>query len=87
MLFIYLIIVNLIAFVLFGIDKAKAKRNKWRIKESTLLIAAAIGGSYGALLGMFFFHHKTRKPKFYILIPVIALVYAVFLWYFRGCIY
>ena len=81
MLFIYLIIVNLIAFVLFGIDKRKAKKNKWRIKESTLLIAAAIGGSYGALLGMFIFHHKTRKPKFFLSVPVFAVIYTILIGY------
>ena len=81
MLFIYLIIVNLIAFVLFGIDKRKAKKNKWRIKESTLLIAAAIGGSYGALLGMFIFHHITRKPKFFLSVPVFAVIYTILIGY------
>ena len=81
MIVIYLLAVNLITFVLFGIDKAKAKRNKWRIKESTLLIAAAIGGSYGALLGMFFFHHKTRKPKFFLSVPVFAVIYTILIGY------
>ena len=85
MLFIYLIIVNLIAFVLFGMYKYKAKKNKWRIKESTLLIAAAAGGSYGAILGMFLFHHKIRKPKFYLSVPFLAMMHTILIGYVGNC--
>ena len=59
---IYLIIINLIAFLAMFIDKKKAQKGKWRIKESTLLILALIGGSIGAISGMYIFHHKTQKP-------------------------
>ena len=55
-----LIAVNLLAFALYGIDKWKARHNRWRIPESTLLLFAACGGSVGALLGMYLFRHKTR---------------------------
>ena len=58
-IYYYLLAVNILAFVLFGIDKQKARRNLWRIPEKTLLLSALIGGSAGAILGMQFFHHKT----------------------------
>lgn len=67
----YLLAASIAAFVLFGMDKRRAKRNLWRIPERTLLLAAVLGGSPGGLAGMYFFHHKTRKPKFYIGVPLI----------------
>ena len=67
-IYYYLLAVNILAFVLFGADKQKARRNAWRI------LSAVIGGSVGAILGMRFFHHKTRKAKFAIGVPVILLV-------------
>ena len=73
-LIIYLIIVNIIAFLAMFIDKKKAEKNRWRIKESTLLILALIGGSIGAIAGMYVFHHKTQKPWFYIGIPIIIIL-------------
>ena len=74
-LIIYLIIINIIAFLAMFIDKKKAEKNKWRIKESTLLILALIGGSIGAITGMYVFHHKTQKPRFYIGIPIIIVLH------------
>lgn len=71
---IYLIIINLIAFLAMFIDKKKAQKGKWRIKESTLLILALIGGSIGAISGMYIFHHKTQKPRFYIGFPIIIIL-------------
>ena len=71
---IYLIIINLIAFLAMFIDKKKAQKDKWRIKESTLLILALIGGSIGAISGMYIFHHKTQKPRFYIGFPIIIIL-------------
>ena len=56
------------------IDKKKAEKGRWRIKESTLLILALIGGSIGAILGMYIFHHKTQKARFYIGIPIIIVL-------------
>lgn len=70
----YIVIVNIIAFVLYGVDKRKAKKNQWRIAESTLILIAFIGGSLGALLGMIVFHHKTKHWKFKILIPLCLIV-------------
>lgn len=74
MLKIYLIIINIIAFILYGLDKKKAVEGKWRIPESTLIGVAVIGGSVGAFAGMRFFHHKTQKPKFFLGLPIIFCV-------------
>jgi len=67
--------VNLLAFALYGADKRKAKRGTWRIRESTLLLVAALGGSAGALLGMELFRHKTKHWKFKILVPLFLLLH------------
>lgn len=61
---IYLIIINLIGFALMGIDKAKAKKHKWRVPEKMLFFVAAVGGSVGAIAGMQVFRHKTQHNKF-----------------------
>lgn len=72
----YLIIVNLGAFFLYGIDKRKAQLGEFRISERNLLLAAAAGGSLGALLGMRVFHHKTKKWKFRLGVPGILVLQA-----------
>lgn len=64
------LILNGIVFLIYGVDKYKAVHNKWRIPETTLLVIAVIG-VIGAFAGMHVFHHKTRKPKFYVGVPVI----------------
>lgn len=71
---IYLAAVNLVTFVMYGIDKYKAKKAKWRIPEATLLLMAAIGGSIGARVGMQVWHHKTLHKKFKYGVPVIFLL-------------
>ena len=79
----YVVIINVVAFLAYGVDKSKAKKNKWRIPEKTLILLAVVGGSIGALLGMSVFHHKTQKLKFKIGVPVILgmqLTFIVFLW-------
>lgn len=68
---IYLLAVNIIGFSAFGLDKYKAIHNKWRIRESTLMLFAILGGSPGCLAGMYLFHHKTRHRLFTVGIPVI----------------
>lgn len=78
-LIVYLIIVNIVAFGIYGVDKQKAIKKQWRIPEAQLLLVAAIGGSAGALLGMQFFHHKTRKWKFRLGVPLI-LAAQLILW-------
>lgn len=70
---LYLIIINFISFLLIAIDKRKAIKNKYRISEKTFFIFSFIGGSLGTLLGMFQFHHKTKKLKFLIGIPILFL--------------
>lgn len=67
----YLAAINVITFLIYGIDKWKAKKNKWRISESTLLMLAAIGGSVGAWIGMKTWHHKSLHKKFKYGIPFI----------------
>ena len=78
----YLIVINIVTFVVYGIDKLKAKQGSWRISEATLLIFAVIGGSIGALLGMKVWRHKTQHKKFkyglpLILLAQIALIYFI----------
>lgn len=70
---IYLGIMNLAAFILFGADKSKAVHHRWRIPEATLFLSALLGGGIGAWIGMYVFHHKTRKWYFVIGIPVITI--------------
>ncbi len=74
---IYLIIINIIAFMAMYIDKRKAKYGKWRIPEQTLLILAIIGGSIGAIAGMYIFRHKTKKLRFSVGFPVILILQIV----------
>ena len=68
---IYLIIINVIGFFLMGIDKGKARRKAWRIPEATLFTTGLLGGCPGVIIGMYVFHHKTKKPRFFIGLPVI----------------
>lgn len=68
---LYLVAINVVTFLLYGIDKFKAKRSKWRIPESVLLGLAVIGGSVGAWLGMIVWRHKTQHKKFRYGIPLI----------------
>ena len=70
----YLLAVNAVTFLLYGIDKYKAKNRRWRIKEATLLMMAAIGGSIGAWIGMRIWHHKTMHKKFKYGLPIIIIL-------------
>ena len=70
----YLLAINIATFLLYGIDKFKARKNLWRISEATLLTMAAIGGSIGAWAGMRLWHHKTMHKKFKYGIPVIIIL-------------
>ncbi len=79
--FIYLIGINILTFLIFGIDKWKARRGKWRIPEDTLIWMSIVGGSIGALVGMYLFRHKTQKRKFNLGIPVILLAQAILTWF------
>lgn len=70
---LYLLLINAAAFVLMLADKVKARKNRWRIPERTLIGSALLGGSIGALLGMYTFHHKTRHLKFTLGVPAILI--------------
>lgn len=67
---VYLIVMNVIAFIVYGADKAKARRGQWRVSERTLLTLAALGGAGGAWLGMRVFRHKTKHRKFTVCVPL-----------------
>ena len=71
---IYLIVVNVVTFFVYGIDKWKSKRDKWRIPEAQLLGVAVIGGSIGAWAGMKVWHHKTMHKKFKYGVPAILII-------------
>ena len=76
-LIIYLIVINLIGFFMMCLDKRKARYGKWRIPEQSLFILALIGGSIGAIAGMYTFRHKTKKLRFSIGFPVILILQVV----------
>ncbi len=77
---LYLLLINIITFALYAIDKLNAKTDSWRISERMLILFAVAGGSVGALLGMYICRHKTRKTKFKIVIPVVLVVQLVLLY-------
>lgn len=76
LLIIYLCIMNIFAFVMYGADKLKAKRHSWRIPENALLMSAVLGGAYGAYLGMNFFRHKTKHTYFRIINSLCCLIWS-----------
>lgn len=80
----YIVVINLVSFMMFGIDKYKARRGQWRISEATLLAVAAIGGSIGAWMGMKVWHHKTLHSKFRYGVPIMLLVHVALMAYFCG---
>lgn len=84
----YLLVINAAAFILYGTDKNKAIKGKWRVPETTLIGFAALGGSLGALLGMLIWHHKTKKWKFRILVPLCLIVWvAIILFGFHSTLF
>ena len=76
----YLLVINILTFVVFGIDKWKAKQGSWRISEATLLMFAVIGGTIGALLSMQVWRHKTMHLKFKYGLPLILLAQIAFIY-------
>ena len=78
----YLIVLNLLAFLLMGLDKAKARRHRWRIPEKTLFLSAILGGSIGAIAGMQLFRHKTKHASFRIGMPCILVLQLALAAYF-----
>ena len=79
---IYLVSINVVTFFMYGIDKWKAKKSRWRIRETALLGLAVLGGSIGAWLGMKVWHHKTQHKKFKYGIPAIIIVQLALIVYF-----
>ena len=77
----YLIVINVVTFLVYGIDKWKAKQGSWRISEATLLMLAVIGGSIGALLGMKVWRHKTMHKKFKYGLPLILIIQIILIGY------
>ena len=76
LLLLYLILINLLGFVLYGVDKAKSKGKSRRIPERTLLWVARLGGGLGCWLGMMLFRHKTKHTRFMILVPLWTVLWA-----------
>ena len=74
-MYIYLIIINIISFILYGLDKYKAIHNKWRIPETLLISISFLGGGIGSILGMIIFRHKTKKLSFKILNTLSLLIF------------
>ena len=71
---VYLLIMNLCGFAAMGLDKHKAKKKAWRLSEKLLFGISIFGGSIGTWMGMYVFHHKTKKAKFYLGIPLILVI-------------
>ncbi len=81
---IYLLIINILALLVMGLDKSRARNQGWRIPEKTLFFLSIIGGSLGSIIGMYLFHHKTRHWYFVIGMPLILvahIVLAILLYY------
>ena len=72
---VYFIVINLLTFLLYGLDKYKAICREWRIPERALLLMAFVGGAFGALSAMRIFRHKTRKGRFRLMIPLFCLLW------------
>ncbi|MFC4403710.1 DUF1294 domain-containing protein [Gracilibacillus xinjiangensis] len=82
MLLIYLIIINLIGFIVMGVDKRRARKQKWRIPESRIWFIAIIGGAPGAMIAMNYFRHKTKHTSFRVFLPLLVFVHiGLFVWY------
>lgn len=81
---LYLVLINLMGLISMWLDKQKAIKRKWRIKERTLFIIAIFGGSLGSLSGMYLFRHKTKHNSFVIGMPVILLlqIAGVFIYFY-----
>lgn len=79
---LYILIINIITFILFFLDKFYAKKDMWRISEKTLIVSSLIGGSIGALFGMKAFRHKVRKTRFTIGIPLILTIQIALIGYY-----
>jgi uncharacterized membrane protein YsdA (DUF1294 family) len=84
-LYWYLLVINILAFVCYGLDKLRAKRNARRISERALLLLALVGGSVGAWLGMLVWRHKTKHAKFRFGVPILLLLQVALYWWIILC--
>lgn len=82
MLLKYLLAINVLTFVVYGVDKWKARQGRWRVPEATLLGLAALGGSAGAWVAMLLFRHKTKKNKFRYGVPIMFVLQLAAVLYF-----
>lgn len=82
-IFIYLFGMNLLSFSLFYLDKRRAKKHQWRIKEATLLFVCLFGGALGGWLSMYCFHHKTKKWYFKFGVPLMLILQVFLAYYLR----
>ena len=80
---LYLVVINVIGFLVMWIDKVKAKKGMWRIPENTLFLFAFLGGGIGTIAGMYTFRHKTKKLKFVIGMPAIVILEILIFVYFK----
>jgi len=80
---LYLVIINLIGFLMMWSDKRKAKKGKWRIPEQTLFIVTALGGGIGTIAGMYTFRHKTQKLKFTMGLPILVILEIILIIYLK----
>ena len=77
----YYVVVNLVAFIMYGIDKNRAIKKEWRISEKSQILVSLAGGAFGALLGMHVIRHKTRHIKFQLIIPLTVIVHFVVIYF------
>ena len=82
MIILYVLIINLIGFLIMGLDKFKAKKGFWRTPEKTIFTITLLGGGFGTVTGMYLFRHKTKKMKFTIGLPTILISEIVLIIYF-----
>lgn len=80
---IYLIVINILGFLVMGLDKHKAKMAERRIPENTLFMFTILGGGVGTIVGMYVFHHKTKKMKFKVGMPLILILEILIFVYFK----
>ena len=78
-LILYFFVLNTTAFLAYALDKKRAVKSRWRISESLLLLLAFAGGAAGALFGMLCYHHKTKKTRFLVLVPLFLFLHIVLL--------
>ena len=80
---IYLLVINVLGFLAMGLDKLKARKGRWRIPENTLFAFTILGGGIGTIAGMYVFHHKTKKMKFKVGMPLVLILEILIFVYFK----